>query len=215
VTDGDLAALLAEHAARHSVPGAAVGILRDGATTTAYYGVTDVTAGERITPETRFAVGSLTKSMVATVIARLGSAGRLSLDDPVAAHVPELRRSAWADGATLRDLLANRSGLPLRAALEFDFDGHQDQDDGALSRLAAEVGADLHGTDFWSYSNVGFCLLGRVIETATDAPREDAMRRFLFDPAGMSRTTFATDRVSNGASRDMTSSQAVPFQLNR
>ena len=66
-------------------------------------------------PRRCFSVGSLTKSMVATVIARLAEAGRLSLDDPVAAHVPELRGSGWAQGATLRDLLANRSGLPLRA----------------------------------------------------------------------------------------------------
>jgi hypothetical protein len=45
---------------------------------------------------TRFGAGSLTKSMVATVIAGLAEAGRLSLDDRVAAHVPELRASGWA-----------------------------------------------------------------------------------------------------------------------
>ena len=139
--EGDLTALLRQHASRHSVPGAAIGILRDGAATTAYYGVADVRAGEPVTPETLFSVGSLTKSMVATVIARLADAGRLSLDDPVAAHVPELRGSGWAQGATVRDLLANRSGLPLRAGLEFDFAGRSDEDDGALSRLAADVAA--------------------------------------------------------------------------
>ncbi len=95
-----------------------------------------MSAGEPVTPETLFSVGSLTKSMVATVIARLAEAGRLSLDDPVAAHVPELRGGGWAQGATLRDLLANRSGLPLCAGLEFDLAGKGDEDDGALSRLA-------------------------------------------------------------------------------
>jgi CubicO group peptidase (beta-lactamase class C family) len=69
------------------VPGSAIGILRDGAVTTAYDGVADVRTGEPVTPETLFSLGSLTKSMVATVIARLAAAGRLSLDDPVAAHV--------------------------------------------------------------------------------------------------------------------------------
>jgi CubicO group peptidase (beta-lactamase class C family) len=76
--------------------------------------------------------------MVATVIAGQAEAGRLSLEDPVAGHVPELRVSGWAGHATVRDLLANRCGLPLRAVLEFGFDGRTDQDGGALSRL------DLH-----------------------------------------------------------------------
>ena len=72
------------------------------------------------------------------MIAFLAEAGRLSLDDPVATHVPELRASGWAGGATLRDLLANRSGLALRAGLEFGFADRKDHDDGALSRLVAD-----------------------------------------------------------------------------
>ena len=86
----ELASLLREHASRHSVPGAAIGVLRDGVVATAYSGVADTTTDEPVTSETRFAVGSLCKSMVATAVARLAEAGRLSLDDPIAAHVPEL-----------------------------------------------------------------------------------------------------------------------------
>jgi CubicO group peptidase (beta-lactamase class C family) len=72
-----------------------------------------------VTPDTRFTLGSLTKSMVATAIAALAHAGALSLDDPLEACVPELRGRDWAGRATLRDVLANRSGLPLRKDLEF------------------------------------------------------------------------------------------------
>jgi len=104
------------------VPGAAIGVLREGAATTACFGTADVTTGKPVSPETRFSAGSLAKSMVATVIADLAEAGQLSLDDPVAGHVPELRPSGWAGRVTVRDLLANRSGLPLRAGLEFGFD---------------------------------------------------------------------------------------------
>ena len=161
------------------MPGAAIGILQEGAVTTAYCGVADVRTGELVTPETLFSVGSLTKSMVATVIARLAEAGRLSLNDPVAAHVPELQGAGWAQGATLRDLLANRSGLPLRAGLEFDFAGRGDVDDGALSRLATDVRTSVPASTFWSYTNVGWCLLGRAIETATGAAWEEVMRRHL------------------------------------
>jgi CubicO group peptidase (beta-lactamase class C family) len=175
------------------VHGAALCILREGVVTTAYCGVADVRIREPVISETRFSVGSLTKSMVATVIAGLAEADHLSLDDPVAVHVPELRGTGWAEQATVRDLLANRSGLPLRAELEFGFAGHRDEDDAALSRLAAEARSTAPAGDFWSYTNVGWCLLGRAIETAAGAPWEVAMRRLLFDRIGMTGTTFATD----------------------
>lgn len=165
----------------HAVPGAAIGILREGVATTAYHGVG---------PGARFRVGSLTKSMVATVVARLADAGRLSLDDPVAAHAPELQRSTWAESATVRDLLANRSGLPLRDRLEFGFDDRTGEDDGALARLVADIPANEPRAGFWSYSNIGFCVLGRVIEAASGAAWEDAMRTSLFSEVGMHETTF-------------------------
>jgi len=114
VNEAGLTGLLREHASRHSVPGAAVGILRDGKMTCAYYGVADARTGEPVRPETRYSVGSLTKSMVATVITHLAEGGRLSFDDPIAAHLPELPSRGWVKHATLRDLLANHSGLPLR-----------------------------------------------------------------------------------------------------
>jgi len=167
--------------------------LHNGVSTTAYFGVADATTGEPVTAETRFSAGSMTKTMVATVIARLAEAGRLSLNDPVARHVPELSGSDWAAQATLRHLLANRSGLPLRSDFEFGFDDRTDQDEGALGRFAAEIAAAEPAGNFWSYTNVGWCLLGRAIETATDATWEHAMRRYLLDPAGMRKTTFTTD----------------------
>lgn len=183
---------------RHSVPGAGIGILRDGAVTTACYGVADVRSGAPVTAGTRFSAGSLTKSMVATVIAGLAAAGRLSLDDPVAGHVPELRASGWAARATLRDLLANRSGLPLASGTEFGFAGRTEQDDHALSRLVAEAATAGPAGDFWSYTNVGWCVLGQVIETAAGAGWEDAMRRHLLRWAGMADTAFVTSGTLEG-----------------
>jgi CubicO group peptidase (beta-lactamase class C family) len=150
--------------------------------------------------------------MVATVIARLAEAGRLSLDDLVAAHVPELRTSGWAGRATLRELLANRSGLALRAGLEFGFADRNDKDDGALSRLVADAAAGGRAGEFWSYTNVGWCVLGRVIETAAGAGWEQAMRRHLFDRAGMSGTAFVTGGVPErrAMGHRVTSDGAVP-----
>jgi CubicO group peptidase (beta-lactamase class C family) len=194
MSEPDLAAALGRHAAAHSVPGAAIGVLRGGEAVTACHGVTDVRTAEPVTAATRFAIGSLTKSMVATVIGGLAHAGRLSLDDDVAGHVPELRGSGWAERATVRDLLANRSGLPLRAASEFGFDARAaDADDGAVARLVADVAAGEPAGPFWSYSNVGWCVLGRVIEAVTGTTWEQAMRTMLVEPAGLRGTVLAAE----------------------
>ena len=163
------------------MPGAALGILRDGVETFACYGP--------VTTESRLGAGSLTKSMVATVVALLAEDGRLSFDDRVAAHVPEVRGLAWAERATVRDLLANRSGLPLRAGLEFDF-AQQDKGDDALSNFATRVAAEDPTPVAWSYTNAGWSLLGRAIETVTGSVWEEAMRAALLAPTEMSDTIF-------------------------
>ena len=173
------------------MPGAAIGILRDGELTVAYHGIADLTTGASVTAETRFAIGSLAKSLVATAVARLAEDGRLALEDPVAAHVPELRGSRWAERITVRDLLANRSGLPLSTTNEFLGYGGEGND--ALARLATEIAKGRPAMEFWGrYSNAGWSLLGRAIETVTRLTWEDAMRASLLVPLAMSQTTFAT-----------------------
>jgi CubicO group peptidase (beta-lactamase class C family) len=190
VSEFELATLLHDHASAHSVPGAAIGVLRDGEVTTAYHGTADLATGVPVTGETRFAIGSLAKSLVATAVARLATDGRLKLDDLVAAHVPEVRGAQWAERVTVRDLLANRSGLPLRSQLEFSAFGGDGDD--VLARLATEIASGGPTAGFWSYTNAGWCLLGRAIETLAGLPWEDAMGANLFAPLAMSQTTFAT-----------------------
>jgi CubicO group peptidase (beta-lactamase class C family) len=175
--------------------------------------VADVSTGEPVTPRTRFSAGSMTKSMVATVIAQLAAGGRLSFDDPIAAHVPELQRAAWAERATLRDLLANRSGLPLTAQLEFGFADRTERDDGALARLVADIPPDSSSAGFWSYTNVGWCVLGRVIETASHSSWEVAMRSHLAH-AGMGETSFGIEPVGGprASGHDVGGRRPVPVE---
>jgi CubicO group peptidase (beta-lactamase class C family) len=195
VSDPDLGELLARHASAQGVPGAALGVLRDGVVTVATYGIEDVRTGSPVVAGSRFSAGSLTKSMVATVVARAAAQGRLGLGDRVASHVPELAGAGWAKAATLRDLLGNRSGLPLRFGLEFDFES-TDAGDDALARLAARVAAEDSTPVSWSYTNVGYALLGRAIETVIGRVWEEAMRAELFEPARMSEAVFALQDAS-------------------
>jgi CubicO group peptidase (beta-lactamase class C family) len=206
----ELTNLLREHASAHSVPGAAIGVLREGEVITAYSGTADATTGEPVTADTRFAVGSLGKSMVATAVARLAADGRLGLDDPAAVHVPELRSTGWGERVTVRDLLANRSRLPLRAELEFS--GFGDDEDDVLSRLAAEIATGEPTARFWSYTNAGWCLLGRAIETLTGLNWEDAMHANLLAPLAMDQTTFARWPIAEprASSYNITADGPVP-----
>lgn len=201
----DLTDLLCEQALRHLVPGAGIGILRDGEAVTAYTGVADTATGEPVSLETRFAIGSLCKSMVATAVARLAGSGQLSLDDPVAAHVPELRGAEWAARATVRDLLANRSRVPLRA--EFEFSAFPGDDAGVLARFVERLLTGDPMPPVWSYTNAGWCVLGRVLETVTALSWEDAMRIVLFEPLEMEQTTFvgAAPNVPRAAGHEVTS----------
>jgi CubicO group peptidase (beta-lactamase class C family) len=69
------------------------------------------------------------------------------------------------------------------------------------------------GAKVWSYTNVGWCLLGRVIETATDSRWPDAMRRHLAS-AGLRETTFATDAGSKrrATGHEITAEGPVPVE---
>jgi CubicO group peptidase (beta-lactamase class C family) len=209
--DRDLTDLLSMHAARSSVPGAAIGILRHGEARVACYGVANAITGAPITAETRFAIGSLGKSMLATVVAGLVEAGQLELDDPVSSRVPELRDTRWAQTATVRDLLANRSGLPLRS--EFEFSTWPDDDDDVLSRLAGRLSAVQPEPvpPFWSYSNAGWCLLGRAVEAVTGRAWAQAMQTSLVVPFGLAQTSFAdTADVSLASGHEVTAAGVRP-----
>ncbi len=189
---GTLADLLGRHAARHGVPGAALGVLRAGELVTACYGVADIRTQRPVTASTPFSLGSLTKPLVATLVVRLAEAGELSLDDTLADRIPETAGTTWAEQVTLRDLMSNRSGLPMTLDLEFGFDRRTDADDDALARFAAEIAAHAPSPRIWSYTNAGWCLLGRAVEAVSGTTFEKAAGQHL-SSAGVRGICFATE----------------------
>jgi CubicO group peptidase (beta-lactamase class C family) len=178
--------------------GAALGILSGGGVDVAYAGLADRERATAVDETTRLQIASLTKPMVATVIARLAAEDRLRFDDRIPTHIPELRASGWAERVTILDLLANRSGVPMSAAVEFAFDAEGDD---CLSRLAASVAEQppaFAPGSAWSYCNTAWCLLGRAIETVCGTTWEEAMRRELFEPLNMQSTTFISEGDVHG-----------------
>jgi CubicO group peptidase (beta-lactamase class C family) len=183
------------------VVGASLGILSNGGSEVAHAGLADRERSRPVEDDTRFQIASLTKPMVATVVAMLAEGDQLRLDDPMADHVPELQPSAWGQEVTILDLLANRGGVPMTAAVEFEFDAEGDD---CLGRLAAAVATQplaYAPRRSWSYNNTGWCLLGRALETVCGTTWEEAMRRELFAPLGMRHTAFIAETPATAVAR--------------
>ncbi len=151
------------------------------------YGLAERETQRANTPDTLFDIGSLTKQFTATAILRLEQEGQLSTGDTLAKFFKE----APPDKAKvqLQHLLTHTSGLPRGIASV----GSELQDRAALVRtlLAAPLESK-PGTNF-SYSNLGYDLLGVIVELAAGVPYEDYLREKLFAPAHMSSTGFRKD----------------------
>lgn len=176
---------LGELAERHGVPGAVLGVLADGREIVLAHGVINVDTGVEATADTAFQIGSITKVWAATLALQLVDEGRLALDDPVARHLadaPPTGPSGPDLGAiTVGQLLTHTSGIEGDAFLDTG------RDDDAVARWVArlpEIGTIHEPGRWWSYSNSGFVVLGRIVEHLTGQPWHRALRDRLVKPLG-------------------------------
>ena len=98
--------------AEHQVPGAALGILADGREEHAVFGVASLETKAPVTADTRFQIGSLTKTYTGTAVMRLIDQGKLDLYAPVRTYLPDLRLmdEDVAARVTVRNLLTHTGG---------------------------------------------------------------------------------------------------------
>lgn len=176
-----------------TVPGISIGVLDRGRESYRSYGIRSVEDPVPVGEDTLFRVASISKLITATVLIRLG----VDPDSAVRDHLPEFRLGdeAVAGQLTVRDLLTHRSGFAPHHALDRPAD---ELDDQALARAVAELSTApqiFPLRRFYSYSNAGFVLLARVAEAVAGEPYEHAVRRLVFEPAGMERSTFFADEA--------------------
>jgi CubicO group peptidase (beta-lactamase class C family) len=148
-----------------------------------------------VTPaDGRFEVGSVTKTMTATLLALLAADGRLRLDDKAGRWLPAGANA----GITLRQLATHTSGLPRLApnmspptvdlANPYAEFGVEQAEEG-LRQAVAEPGAPVR------YSNFGYQLLGLVLERASGLSYEQLLTGRLLTPLGMSRSGVGSNAV--------------------
>lgn len=190
----DLERAVARFVARHRIPGAVAGaVVGADLVWTAPYGFVDLDAGAEPDERTLYRVASVTKTFTAAAIVQLRDEGRLRLDDPLVAHLPEFGRATNPFGpiedVTIRRLLTHEAGLPVESPL-FDWaaGGYPTIDAivGSLDRVVLTVAPD----SAHKYSNLGFQLLGEIIARACGASYEDAVGSRLLEPLGMASSTF-------------------------
>lgn len=179
-----------------TTPGCAVGVaLRGKPVLTKAYGMADLERGVPNTPETIFESGSVAKQFTAMAVLLLAADGRLSLDDEVRKHVPEL--PDYGTLLTIRHLLTHTSGLRdwgsvaaiagwPRTTREYT---HADVLD-IVSRQKSLNFAP--GTD-WSYSNTGFNLAAIIVDRLSGMSFADFSKRRIFEPLGMTNTQWRDD----------------------
>jgi CubicO group peptidase (beta-lactamase class C family) len=171
------------------VPGVALGVLRDGEERHEGFGVTSVENPLEVTPETRFQIGSISKTFTGTVVLYLVAGGVLDLDRPVRAYLPDLvlADADAAEQVTLRHLLSHTAGW---VGDYFEDTGWGED---AVARYVAEMRTLPQLTpvgELWSYNNAGFALVGRVVEVVTGEPFEQVVKRLAFDPLELTSSTY-------------------------
>lgn len=158
----------------HGCPSVSVAVAERGEVVcAAAYGTADLATGRPATPETVYGLASVTKPMTATAVCHAADEGLLDLDAPV--PLPAAERGP---APTARQLLQHRGGLG--AYYDWDYgDGERVPDP---DRYAVPSRAP--GTGF-GYANLGYRLLGRLLEQATGQELGACLRERVFAPLGL------------------------------
>jgi len=168
-------------------------------------------------PDTKFRVGSITKSFTAILILQLAERGKLDLDGKITDYLPNFSKE-FGDKVSIRQLLTHTSGLPDYNNVPFFFRQVQS---GLLSKediLKRIGGYDLlfePGAKF-NYSNDGYRILGAIIEKITGKPFQTALQENILNPAGMNNTGYASrneilEKRASGYGKTLAGLENAPF----
>jgi CubicO group peptidase (beta-lactamase class C family) len=189
------------------VPGISIAVIHRGGPTRYYaFGVTDRVHRYPVTPDTLFALGSLSKGVTAEVIIQLVDQGKLRWSDTLADLLPEgVHLSADAQRITLLQLVTHTSGLPrqdmdLTMLQQFvryldtgeNFYGNLDSD--KLLSYLADFSAP--AVRMPHYSNLGYALLGYILRTRFHQDIQTLASQLIFTPLKMNQSSFVPETLT-------------------
>ncbi len=196
--------LMTSFITERKVPGAALAVVKDGRLVLARgYGWADRDACRPVQPDSLFRIASLSKAVTATAVLQLVEQGKLKLDAKVY-DVLDLQRYAQPEGQfdprtkqiTILHLLQHTAGFDRDASFDPMFRSVRiSKSVGStppagpadIIRYMAPRPLDFTPGERFAYSNYGYCLLGRVIETISGEPYETYVRKHVLRPLGIKR----------------------------
>lgn len=176
-----IAAFAPEAMRRQGTPGLSIAITdRTGTLRIVALGYANRDANVPVTPQTRFAIGSITKSMTALALLQLHDAGRLDLNAPATRYLPWFAIDSGGKTILVHELLSHTAGIPDDFAAEVGY-GY----DIVALRNAKTLFAPASS---WSYSNDGFATAGAILGRLDARPWPDALTTRVFGPLGMTNS---------------------------
>ena len=163
-------------------------------------GFADAGSGTPVRPETRFQIGSISKSFAAIVALQESDAGRLDLHAPITDILPWLEISQPFGRIAMHHLLSHTSGLA--TGLEDTLEGM-----GASWNLRRLAPGFAPGERFW-YSNDGYKLVGVLLEHVAGQPIQELIRERILSPLGMTSTIAA---ITNDSRADQATGYTTMF----
>jgi len=176
------------------IPGVAIGVV-DGEDLAYSEGLghADIESGRRQDPALRQRIGSITKTMVGLCAMALVDEGRLTLDDRVVDHIPEVTFHGDGGAINVRHLLTHTSGIGEVAMPEEMKDSgatlwSDTPDKDVLGLFPKGITVDVPPGSKWAYANLGFALLGEIVARAERQSIAEVLDRRVFKPLGMTCT---------------------------
>ena len=174
------------------VPGLAIVVVRDGKPVFVKgYGFRDLDKKLPVTPDTLFAIGSSTKAFTATTLGILVDQGKLDWQKPIKEYMPDFRLydQTATDNMNLIDLLSHRCGLPRHDLVWYGSSASRKELYDRIKYLKPSAGF----RETWQYQNLMFMTGGWLVEKTLDITWEEAVKKLLFEPLGMSNSNFSVE----------------------
>jgi CubicO group peptidase (beta-lactamase class C family) len=177
-------------------PGVVYGIVADdGFVHINGFGVQDIQSRRAVTNDSIFRIASMTKVFIGLAILSLRDEGRLSLEAPAETYVPELRSLAYPTGdsprITVRNLLTHTAGF----VTDNPWGDRQESLTADQFRELFQAGINFSRAPGLAheYANLGYAILGQIIKNVAGEPYDRLVARLIFDPLGMTSTSFHID----------------------
>ena len=188
----DLDTIIRNNLKQQQILGAAIALVHEGRVVfSRCYGYADSERKAPVTDETFFMAGSMTKSFTALAILQLIEQGRIDPNADIRNYIPEFSIRSLCDveaSITINHLLTHTSGLMIDYYGRFTDEQKYSSAD-LLSQLRNEYLCFKPGSAY-KYSNIGYRLLGMIVEQVTGQRFQVYVEKEIFKPIGMNSSTF-------------------------